>query len=314
MLPIAQWDGRSIWFFRAHEISAHGFLSLADGANPVSIWTQHDYPPLLAALAAFFGGEASHYSERAAAVAIPVLATASMVQLARILNRASGPQAACWALLLLFGASWRWWMGGYADSHLAMLLTLEVLALSTPQGLPLGWLAAWSAALLKREGFVLAVLLAAVVLARANPIERKRSIVWALGFVPAIGWALWAHKLGTSVQIPTASSVAHLGDRIATLWSERSWILHACPLLWVSAAGIGLRAVLNGRPSRLAAGCLLAALVAFGFGLSAVLLSSHSDIRWLIHTAQDRLLLHAAALECASIFTWTSEPSSAGKC
>lgn len=309
-IPIAQWDGRSVWFFRAHEIAAYGFLSLRDATNPEWVWTHHDYPPLLPGLAAFFGSNARGYSERAASVAIPVLVTGCLFQISRLMRRAASEEAACWAMLLLFGANWRWWIGGYGDSHVAMLLTIEVLALSVPEGWTLGWLAAGSAALVKPEGLILSILVALLVLVRASRAERRRAVPWLLSFAPALAWSgwAWAHSLGTGFQVPSPDSIAHFPSRFAVLVSEMGWAMVNCPLFPISAAGLIARALFSGRPSRLAVTFFIAALLATAFACAGILLNSIVDIRAEIRTALDRLLLHAAAFECAAVFTWTSIP------
>ena len=75
--PVSLWDGRSIWLFRAHQLSNHGMFALPDMLNMDSEWSHPDYPLLYPAWLAYFGGHP--FSERNASLAIGVLFVSLLV-------------------------------------------------------------------------------------------------------------------------------------------------------------------------------------------------------------------------------------------
>src|SRR5690606_37357055 len=81
LLPIAGWDGRSIWLFQAQRLFLHGFVPVDELRAPETLWSHPDYPLLLPGWMASFSALAPAFDERAAALAIAILLGACLALL-----------------------------------------------------------------------------------------------------------------------------------------------------------------------------------------------------------------------------------------
>ena len=169
--PIFEWDARSIWFFHAKQLFFSGRM-LPQDAKDYS-WAHPGYPLLYPAVLSFFSSFGP-WDERRAAVAISVLfaALSSLVFMLarRTLGRWPGAVFAFVPGLYLFDVI----VTGYADSYVTLSLLIAALGFCNDDTEGFGWLGAFSAAMIKREGFVLAFVLCAAHTVISDPSRRRR--------------------------------------------------------------------------------------------------------------------------------------------
>ncbi|HEY2774984.1 MAG TPA: hypothetical protein VGK20_13135 [Candidatus Binatia bacterium] len=326
-LPIELWDGRSIWLFLARRIHVQGMLLKADLANPLTLWSHPDYPLLHPSWMSWFAGYESGFNERMAASGIAVLLAAIASLLWRMARSAFGRVAGAsftLSCVLIVGPLT---VGGYADGILALLLAVEVLALASPDTRgndTLWWIAAVAASLTKTEGLVLAPAVALPFLL-LHPFWRARSpasrVAFAAALVPAMGQRLWTSLVGVNSIVYEGGPVqmlARLGPRLAEaveraprLWREDGYV-HLRAALWIGLASLLVAAIgcaFGGRRDRPATMALAAALVAAAFAFVSIG-GMPNDVSFLVGTALDRLLLHAAVLSvlAAQLMFAATEP------
>jgi hypothetical protein len=292
--PIVAWDARSIWFFRAKQLFLAGRLLPVD-ANAYP-WQHPEYPLLFPALAAFFSALGG-WDERRAAVGITVLLASLMSLVFMLARRALGRwSGAAFAIVpcayLLQGA-----MIGYADGFITLCLLVAVLGFASDGTEPVGWLAAFAAAMIKREGFIFAVVLGALH-SLIGPSSRGRR--WSrralpfLGFLPTVVHGLWVRRIGppdtyAGSKLPAQAHEAWA--RLATIWDAiraQGWARTPAK---VGFAGLVLT-IAYARRWRFAPSGMMASLtglVAMGFTF-AVFLVTPFDLAWHLSTALDRLV------------------------
>ena len=220
--PIVAWDARSIWFFRAKQMFIAGRFLPID-ARTYS-WAHPGYPLLYPSVIAFFSAFGG-WDERRGSVAIAVL-LGSLLSLVFVLARRTLGRWAGVAFAIVPGAYLlSLGISGMSDGYISLCLLVAVLGFAseeTPE--PVGWLGAFSAALIKREGFVFAFVLCAFFSLIGAPSRGRR---WArralpfLGFVPFVVHALWVRHLGTVDAYADAKLPAQAHDiwlRVTKIW------------------------------------------------------------------------------------------------
>src|SRR5262245_593652 len=148
LLPIASWDGRSIWLFHAKRLYFDGFLTARAAADPDAQWSHTSYPLLLPAWMGFATWLSPVYNERLVGVGVGVLFASELwlvwLLACRRLGRGLGAALAFALGLGLATPS----AEGFADGHLTLLLVALLLA---AQGAApaLAWVLALAASLAK---------------------------------------------------------------------------------------------------------------------------------------------------------------------
>jgi hypothetical protein len=295
--PIIQWDARSIWFFRAKQLFFSGRL-LPEDAKTYP-WAHPGYPLLYPAALAFFSSFGG-WEERRAAVAVTVLfATLSSLvfMLARrTLGRWPGAVFASIPVLYLFAPV----VGGYADGYVTLCLLIAVFGFCNDDTEGFGWLGAFSAATIKREGFILALVVCAVHTVIGHPSRRRRwsrRAIAFVGFVPPVLHGLWVKHLGVAdayagAKLPEQSH--EIWNRFSTIWDAiraQGWTRTPAKIGFV---GLLLSLVFAGNWRRISGGIAasLAGIAALAFTF-AVFIVTPFDLNWHISTALERLLSHA---------------------
>jgi len=294
--PIMLWDARSIWFFRAKQLFFSGRLLPEDAGD--YWWAHPGYPLLYPAVLAFFSSFGG-WDERRAAVAVAVLfATLSslvFVLARRTLGRWPGAIFAFIPGLYLFVFN----LGGYADGYVTLCLLVAVLGFCSDDTEGIGWLGAFSAAMIKREGFVLAFVLCAVHAVISNPCRQRRWSRRALafvGFLPPALHNLWIKHLGVSDDFAGAKfphQWHEFWSRFCTIWDAvraQGWARTPAK---IGFAGLMLSLVFaqNWRRSRGGAVASLAGIAGLAF-TCVVFIITPSDLNWHIATALERVISH----------------------
>jgi tetrahydromethanopterin S-methyltransferase subunit F len=303
ILPIAVWDGRSIWLFQAKRLYFDGLLTVQAAADPDAQWSHTSYPLLLPAWMAFATSLSPVYNERLIGLGVGLLFASELwlvwMLACRRLGRASG--AALAAALALGLAAPR--AQGLADGYLTLLLVAQLLAGLGAAAPALHWMLALAASLTKLEGFVLAFGVAvACALARERPASRRTRLLPWLVFVPAALHVAWARGLGLRGdfdEMRLGGALGELPQRAAIVLGALPGLLAESPLLVEGAAATVLLAsvCLAGRraPTRAEVVALAVAtgFAAFAFGTMAV---TPKDVEWHVAHALGRLLVHPAAV------------------
>lgn len=318
LLPIALWDGRSIWLLQAHRLFEHGRVPADELRSAAALASHPDYPLLLPAWLASFSGFAPAFDERLAAMGLPVLFGAGLALLWQLARDAMGRIPATAVTIALFLGADHATAGGYADGFLACFLAIAFLAFASRRHAAVGWIAAAAASLVKAEGLFLAVPLAGLgAFAFSRDARRsgwRRLLPFGV-FVPALAHALWTRASGVdsiSKETGLAAAAAALVPRLAetlralpALWTGPGYT-HLRPLLWAACAALGITAALrvrDGRTPAIARVALGLAAVWTAFALLAIA-GLPEDVAWFVDTALDRLLLHPAVLLLLVPFLW----------
>jgi hypothetical protein len=295
--PIHMWDARSIWFFRAKQLFFAGRFLPEDAKDYP--WAHPGYPLLYPSALAFFSSFGS-WDERRAAVAIAVLlaAMSSLIFMLarRTLGRWPGAVVAFIPGLYLFTLL----LGGYADGHVTLCLLLAVFGLCSEDTEGIGWLGAFAASLVKREGFVLAVILCAIHTVIGNSSRRRpwpRRAMPFLGFVPPVIYAFWVKHLGVvdayaGAKLPTQAH--EIWTRLSTIWDAMRahlWLRMPAKIGFVGFL-VALVFARNWRRVPGGAAASLTGLAALGF-TSVVFLVTPFDLNWHLSRALERLVSHA---------------------
>jgi hypothetical protein len=294
--PIFEWDARSIWFFHAKQLFFSGRM-LPQDAKDYS-WAHPGYPLLYPAVLSFFSSFGA-WDERRAAVAMSVLfATLSSLvfMLARrTLGRWPGAAFAFIPGLYLFGVV----VTGYADSYVTLCLLIAALGFCNDDTEGFGWLGAFSAAMIKREGFVLAFVLCAGHTVLSDPSRRRRwsrrALIFA-GFVPPALHSLWIKHLGVVDEYATAKlpTQAHeFWSRLVTIWDAvraQTWARTPAKIGLVGLL-LSLVFVRNWRRSRGGSVTSLTGMAALAFTYSVFMITP-ADLSWHLGTALERVISH----------------------
>lgn len=295
--PLVLWDTRSIWFFRAKQLFFAGRYLRADAVD--YFWAHPGYPLLLPSTLAFFSSFGGWDERRAAMGIAVVLATLSSLvfMLARrVLGRWPGTIFAFIPGFYIFNLL----VSGYADGPVTLCLLVAVLGFCDEDTEEIGWLGAFSAALLKREGFVLAFVLCVVHSVIGKSCRRRRVSRRALaflGFLPPLVHGLWASSLG----VADAYAEAKLPAKSTEVWSRASIIwdtIHAQVYLRTPAkigfAGFVLCLVFARKWRRIpsGAGAAITGVAAVAFTYFVFMVTPY-DVRWHLANAFQRLVPHA---------------------
>jgi hypothetical protein len=302
--PIVGWDGRSIWLFQAKRLFFDGILTVRAATDPDAAWSHTSYPLLLPAWMAFSTAFSAVYNERLIGIGVAVLFVSELacVWILARLRLGRWPGSAFTMALALGLAPLT--AQGFADGHLTLLLVVQLLAGLGGAAPVLAWVAALAASLVKLEGLVLAIGVAAVCALLAPPpraARARRSLVAWLVFMPAALHIVWSRAWGLAGDfegIHWGGVWAELPARVSVVIRAFPALLAEGPLLVEASVGLSWVAVahLVGRrtPARAEAAALLVAAGCTAFALSAMVVTP-KDVEWHVSNALGRLLLHPAA-------------------
>ena len=308
-LPIAGWDGRSVWLFHAKQIYFQKMMALADLHHPDWDWSHPVYPFLMPGVMALFGGGGGAFNERTAALALPIVWGSSLAVVWGLLREHAG-RAVATALVatLFFGMQ----MGVgelYMDGLVATLLAIFALSVASPERRAIAVLAAFVVSLVKIEGAIAAGLVMAAWTAYEVQRGGRRLATAALLLPLVLPLAHWGWRRANDITDSQSrgSSVAAAPDRLPTLIAGVPQLLaretigqqtetQALMRLAVVGLALGLATLALRRPRSplflpaLGAGLLFAALA---IGETS---GMPQDAAWLVSWTLDRLLLHPALL------------------
>jgi hypothetical protein len=295
--PLVLWDTRSIWFFRAKQMFFSGRF-LPQDANDY-VWAHPGYPLLFPSILAFFSALGG-WDERRAAMGIAVL-LASLSSLIFILaRRALGRWAGALFAILPGLYLYSFLIGGYADGPVTLCLLVAVLGFWDEDSERVGWLAAFSAALIKREGLVLAFVLCLVHSVLGKPCRQRR---WSrralafLGFLPSILHGVWVKHLGildpyAKAKLPEKSE--EIWSRFSVLWDvlrNQAWIRTPAKIGFIGLL-LSLAFTRNWRREPSGTASALTGVVAVGFTYFVFMVTPF-DLRWHVATAYQRVISHS---------------------
>ena len=309
------WDAWAFWLAKAKTLVYFDGLDTRPGG--FTSYANPEYPPLAPALDAatfsFMGDVApaylpiQHWSITAAFVAALVALLGQRV-----------PAYALWPALALLAAApgvRSLATSTLADLQLAMMLGLAAVLLALHvverQGRLLAAAAAFlgAAALLKTEGFVLALVLVAVASVASLGRTRRRATprVGALALVPVAAlapWKLWLHANGVPLNSPVFDyglllRPAELADRFPRLTyaAEEMLRLLFAPDRWLLLAPAVAAAALLVLVRRSRLGFVAAAwLVGAFFALASSYWLGTVDLYWHVDTSAGRVLTSVAVI------------------
>ncbi len=228
-MPTTDWDGRSIWLFRAKRIYLSGDLyAPLDG---YAAWSKNDYPTLVASLSASFARCLGFWNEVYPKSANVFVAIPAVLLLASVLrSRAQELLLGC-VILFLCGHSL---VNGYMDGLLALYFTAAGVLMSRfcgldgckrPNASEFPWLVSAGVVifailtLLKNEGAVGLLVLAAVATALCRGERRFRDLLlfWvmvAIASIPLICWKVACVRHGIQSNLAEEGIWARLTMRL----------------------------------------------------------------------------------------------------
>lgn len=296
--PTDEWDPRSIWMLHAKRIYLEG--SLYAQLDGYAIFSHNDYPSLLPLWSATSAKVVGHWNEIFPKAAATLLLLPALLLIARSLRTWWAAGLFAVAVLEVGG---RYLVDGYMDAFLAVY-AVAALAMAIQPRSNTGdgaWfnLAAYAAlsavlTLIKNEGAVLAILVAAV--AVATSLLRDRRMPWgvlaafALSMLPLVAWklAVAGADLGNDLAQSDLKGqlLARLPDLAPTLLILKAMLRSA---VWVPLV---LLLVLWTRTWRVPAARAGLAVAAAYFGvLFVVYLSTPHDLVWHLATSAKRVAL-----------------------
>jgi len=286
LIPPTEWDGRFIWLFHGSQLHFSGFLDVTESAALTPL--QPTYPLLTPTLFSFGSIWRDAFNERTAVLLGVMLHAAVVGAIARIAMARMGALRGALFASLCAGLSMGRTTEAYADGLLASTLVLEFLALERAGTARLGWLALACAALTKREGLPLALIVALV---QRGWGEWRAAAAW---LSPALVHVLWCRFVGLSHEMDAprlSPDIADLLSRSELIVRKAAGVVARNKLY--SAAAIGLIAlVLRRAPgSRTAASALRVALCYLAFFFITFLVTPQPLV-WHLDTALSRLALH----------------------
>jgi hypothetical protein len=296
--PTDEWDPRSIWLFHAKRIYLEG--SLYSQLDDYAVYSHNDYPSLMPLWSATAATLVGHWNEIFPKAAVTLLLLPALLLIARSLRT--------WWVAGLFAVAvlevgGRYLVDGYMDAFLAVYAVAALaMAIQPRRDAAEGrWfnLAAYAAlsavlTLIKNEGAVLAILVAAV--AMATCLLRDRRMPWtllaafAVSMLPLVAWklAVAGADLGNDLAQSDLKGqlLARLPDLAPTVLILKAMLRSA---VWVPLV---LLLVLWARTWRTSAAraALLVAVAYFGV-LYAVYLSTPHDLVWHLATSAKRVAL-----------------------
>jgi hypothetical protein len=320
-VPIASWDGRSIWLFQAKQAYFNGTFSSSDLMHPEFGFAHPEYPKLFPAWLALFAATGSLWNERMASVGIAVLMAGCVWALADVAVKMLGLLRGIVLICVLFWSAQKWALGGYADAYLLFLLVTGALGLSDSRTRGLGWLALLVASLVKYEGLFLAVVVAGVFSLCDRDMTRQPGR-WRpmLVFLPALFHLAWGHRMGFKGDfsgIRWGEVWATFGARMAVIGQAAVEAVGREPLIFEGAlSGLAVVMLLMAGPSvprrqRVLERCCLIVAVIWAASIFGAFLVTPRGITWHLENALDRLLLHPAALLLTLVLSLTAKSSEA---
>jgi len=316
-LPIVGWDGRSIWFFRAHQIVENGGYSFADVTNSNYLFSHPSYPLFFPSWLAAFGTFASGdgFSEQHVSLGLLALVITQVTALWCLLAKRVGYLAATLGSLAFLTAAFGPIHNGYPDMVVTGFLLIAVVALTQPETLAWGLLACMAAALTKREGFVLAlgVLAFFSVLGPAfRGIRTRRRILHFTVFAPAVGHTIWYRRLGLPeiYQAAGAPPGAEIRRRLISIVEQFVDLGARLPIVQLSIAAVLIVAVWGGlaRTARNGQAGIASALFAFAFTAAAFVFTPFG-FQWHMDRAFDRLVVHGCWIAVGTALCFLAQRS-----
>jgi len=308
LLPVSGWDGRSIWLFHAKQLFFHGYVPRADLLRADFAFSHPEYPLAFPALLAAFAVPSPLWNERLATAGLAaLLAVVTWLLFACGRDFFGVRAAAVVSAVYLFGTAGLS-ANAYADGFLAGLLALQYLGhrSADPGWQRLAWVAALCASLVKLEGLVFSVLIAATAL--AVPRIRARSSIAALAvYLPALANLGFARALDlrsdfrsirwsevTEAPLDRALEVARaLGRAFLEPGYDR-----CDALAWAGAGALFVVAfrAWNDGSVRAAAPALLLPVLAISAAIAVIFFVTPMDLAWHVGFAFDRLAIHPGLL------------------
>ena len=287
-VPVTEWDGRFVWLFHAKQLFFRGFLDLAESLALGPL--QPTYPLLTPSLFVAGSSWSGAFNERTAVILGLAFHAVIIGAIYRIAALDLGSFRAALFTSLVAGPTLGWTAEAYADGLLASLLVLQFLALGNKEDEPLGWLAMACAALTKREGLILAVI---VILTRGRWRDLKPM---APALFPAALHLMWCRFAGLSHELDAPRMPVDLPDLVARtiliLRKSAGVVTRNANYLF---AGAALMAFVPRRPRHpwtQAARSSLATSLFSGTFILVTFLLTPQPLRWHLDTALPRLTLH----------------------
>ncbi|MBX7184556.1 MAG: hypothetical protein K1Y01_05355 [Vicinamibacteria bacterium] len=296
LIPPTEWDGRFIWLFHGAQLHFSGFLDVAESATLTPL--QPTYPLLMPAFFSFGSTWREGFNERTA-VLLGVLLHASVVAaIGRMTMSRMGAARGALFTSLCAGLSMGRSAEAYADGLLASTLVLEFLAFERAATARLGWLALACAALTKREGLPLALIVAVV---QRGFGEWRAAAAW---LSPALFHVFWSRFIGFSHEMDSPRLPLDLVDlmsRIYLIARKAAGVVARNTLYGVAAIGLVTLALRPVAGAGTAASARRVAVWQLGFLLITFLVTPQ-PLAWHLDTALSRLALHPANFAILSGF------------
>jgi hypothetical protein len=320
-VPIAWWDGRSIWLFQAKQVYFTGTFATQDMLHPEFAFAHPEYPKLFPAWLALFAATGSVWNERMATLGIPFLAAGCIWALAVVAVKVLGRLRGIILVCVLFWSVQDLLLGGYADGYLLFMLVMGSLGFADFRTRGLGWFALLVASLVKYEGLLLAAPVAGI-FSLCHRDMKARPGRWRpmLLFLPALIYVMWGYGIGFKGDfsgIRWSKAWVTLGDRAELIGQGAVQAVGHIPIILEAAlsALVGLLLVTTGPVGRSRRGgwewCSMIVAVIWTASIFGVFLVTPRDIAWHLETALDRLLLHPAALVLTLVLSLTAKSSDA---
>lgn len=328
--PPVYWDARSVWWFHASWFAAGGSAAGAALGNPQVVFSHPDYPPLLPAAIASAWTASGASSLRLAQSLGALLTLGALIVLALIVRQLAGPQAkfagtACglavglsaWAAAP-FGPA-----GGYAD-HLwatvwvgaAALLLIDPETVDREGGrkIVLAAVLMSVAALVKTEGFLAVIMLAALFTLRSRRRWRSTGPVW-VSVLAGGAWVVVSRLHGASSDLATSATVRltqfksgdftaldRLDPIVAAMREQFGWLLVLGMVITI--LGVALLGRLRSHLGLASTWWIWALLGCYLATLVATFLLSEYDIAWHLGTALDRVTVPIMLLVAVNTASW----------
>ncbi len=308
-LPLAEWDSRATWGFKAQALF-HGTLrGSAFFHDPSKAFTQPDYPLLVPFLESWVCRGLGRWDDAHLLPLFAAFFTALVLLFYAEVRRHAGRDAALgWTFLFAaLGRLQMWAAAGYADAAFAFFLAGTAFAavrwLEGGGARPLACAVVFGAAMVftKQEGLVMAALLALLLAAwaRRHP-EGRRPLAAAMaaGLLVSTPWLIYRHGL-FSWHLANEGGVALRPERLpailrglaAEALDPRFWGLY-WPVLAAASWAAWRRGVWRGPAVWLPGGLVLGHLAC----LTAMFLAHPWEPAQSLVTGLDRLLLQTATL------------------
>jgi hypothetical protein len=288
------WDARSIWLFHAKRIFIEG--SLYAQLDNYAVWSHNDYPVVFAALAALLGQAVGHWNEVFPKAAVLFLLFPPLLICSSILGR----KLMTFFLLGLGVICKSYLFNGYMDPLVAIYTCAILLLLidskhnvqrTSPSVIIVTMIFHFLILLLlKNEGFVIAVVLIAVMFINAE--KRKTSLIIGLVSLTAyfVLWKWPVLQANISNDLAATGLVSRIYERLVS-WDELSRIL----AMYLKVCGVYLviysTFLLLKKNAWKNQKEIVQFVVAYGAILFLVYLATPHDLSWHLSTSARRTLI-----------------------